>query len=452
MDNANVKLSLKEKLSYGASDCAYNLVFSVITTFMMFYYTDVAGISLMSVGTLFLVVRFLDAVAGPVVGALIDKTHTKWGKVRPWFLWFAFPFAVIGVMTFSVPNFGRPLRMVYVYITYILMNFVAVAVTTPVTAILPNLTTNTQERVTVNAFRNVGGQIGVIASGMLTLPLVNLLGRGDQQLGFTLTMVLHGVICVVLLLMTFTNTRERVFTPKSEEPPFFKSLVAMLRNEPWWILTLLNLVIFIGVVAKSASIVYFFKYNVGNENLASIANGVNSAGMIVGMVLAPIFARRMKKRNIAILFFALGILGSVLLHFGANMISLPLIFTAIALAALSGAGQSMGFVMLADVVDYGEWKSGVRSQGLITSCAAIGVTCGAGIAGWLSSFILQANGFVPNQVQTPVALNAITFNFVWLPVICGVIGIALMLLYKVDYQIDGIREELNARKSAESAE
>lgn len=112
----------------------------------------------------------------------------------------------------------------------------------------------------------------------------------------------------------------------------------------------------------------------------------------------------------------------------------------------------MGFVMLADVVDYGEWKSGVRSQGLITSCAAIGVTCGAGIAGWLSSFILQANGFVPNQVQTPVALNAITFNFVWLPVICGVIGIALMLLYKVDYQIDGIREELNARKSAESAE
>lgn len=452
MDNANVKLSLKEKLSYGASDCAYNLVFSVITTFMMFYYTDVAGISLMSVGTLFLVVRFLDAVAGPVIGALIDKTHTKWGKVRPWFLWFAFPFAVIGVMTFSVPNFGGPLQMVYVYITYILMNFVAVAVTTPVTAILPNLTTNTQERVTANAFRNVGGQIGVIASGMLTLPLVNLLGRGDQQLGFTLTMVLYGVICVVLLLMTFTNTRERVFAPKSEEPPFFKSLVAMLRNEPWWILTLLNLVIFIGVVAKSASIVYFFKYNVGNENLASIANGVNSAGMIVGMVLAPIFARRMKKCNIAILFFALGILGSVLLYFGANMMSLTLIFTAIALAALSGAGQSMGFVMLADVVDYGEWKSGVRSQGLITSCAAIGVTCGAGIAGWLSSFILQSNGFVPNQVQTPAALNAITFNFVWLPVICGVIGIALMLLYKVDYQIDGIREELNARKSAESAE
>ena len=135
MDNANVKLSLKEKLSYGASDCAYNLVFNVVTTYMMFYYTDVAGISLLSVGTLFLVVRVLDAIAGPVVGALIDKTHTKWGKVRPWFLWFGAPFAIIGVMAFSVPNFGGVIKMIYVYVTYIMMNFLAVTVTTPCTAL-----------------------------------------------------------------------------------------------------------------------------------------------------------------------------------------------------------------------------------------------------------------------------------------------------------------------------
>ncbi|WP_018142528.1 MFS transporter [Alloscardovia criceti] len=450
MEDANVKLSLREKLSYGASDCAYNLVFSVITAFMMFYYTDVAGISLMQVGTLFLVVRVLDALAGPIVGVLIDKTHTKWGKVRPWFLWFALPFAIIGVMTFSVPNFNEPLKMLYVYITYILMNFVAVAVTTPVTAILPNLTTNTQERVTANAFRNVGGQIGVIASGMLTLPLVNLLGRGNQQLGFTLTMCLYGVVCAALLLLAFKNTRERVQTAKAEEPPFMKSFVSMLKNEPWWILTILNLVLFIGVVTRAASMVYFFKYNVGNENLASLANGLNAGGMILGMVLAPVLARRMKKRNIAIVFFALGIVGSVILYAGAQMMSLPIIFLAIVIAALSGAGQSMGFVMLADVVDYGEWKSNVRSQGLITSCAAIGITCGAGIAGWLSSYVLQINGFVPNQVQTAQALNAINIDFIWIPVICGALGIGLMLLYRLDYQIDEIRQDLSQRSATEA--
>ena len=225
-------------------------------------------------------VRVLDAVAGPVVGALIDKTHTKWGKVRPWFLWFGAPFAIIGVMAFSVPNFGGVTKMIYVYVTYIMMNFLAVTVTTPCTALLPNLTTNAQERVNANAFRNVGGQIGVIASGMLTLPLVNLIGGGNQQLGFTVTMIIYGVICVGLLLLTFANTRERVFTPKEKEPPFIKSFAAMLHNGPWWILVTLNLVMFIGVVTKASSIVYFFKYNVGNETLSSLANGINSAGMI----------------------------------------------------------------------------------------------------------------------------------------------------------------------------
>ena len=341
MDNANVKLSLKEKLSYGASDCAYNLVFNVVTTYMMFYYTDVAGISLLSVGTLFLVVRVLDAVAGPVVGALIDKTHTKWGKVRPWFLWFGAPFAIIGVMAFSVPNFGGVTKMIYVYVTYIMMNFLAVTVTTPCTALLPNLTTNTQERVNANAFRNVGGQIGVIASGMLTLPLVNLIGGGNQQLGFTVTMIIYGVICVGLLLLTFANTRERVFTPKEKEPPFIKSFVAMLHNGPWWILVTLNLVMFIGVVTKASSIVYFFKYNVGNETLSSLANGINSAGMIAGMILAPFFAKKMKNRNIAIMFFGFGIIGLLGLYVGAKIMSIPLIFVSMAVSALFQTGQSM---------------------------------------------------------------------------------------------------------------
>ena len=219
----------------------------------------------------------------------------------------------------------------------------------------------------------------------------------------------------------------------------------MLHNGPWWILVTLNLVMFIGVVTKASSIVYFFKYNVGNETLSSLANGINSAGMIAGMILAPFFAKKMKNRNIAIMFFGFGIIGLLGLYVGAKIMSIPLIFVSMAVSALFQTGQSMGFVMLADVVDYGEWKTGVRSQGLITSCAAIGVTCGAGIAGWLSSFVLEINGFVPNQEQTAQALNAININFVWIPIACCVIGTVLMLLYRVDDQIGTIREELAAR-------
>lgn len=259
-------------------------------------------------------------------------------------------------------------------------------------------------------------------------------------------MIVYGVVCAALLLMTFANTRERVITPKEQEPPFLDSLKAMLRNRPWWILTLLNFVIFIGVVVKSSSIVYFFKYNLGSEMMSSLANTVNSAGMIVGMLLVPLLARRLKNRNIAILFFAIGIGGALLLFVGEQLGSVPFILFAIAVTAFSQAGQSTVFVMLADVVDYGEWKTGVRSQGLITACAAIGTTCGAGIAGWLGTFILDVNGFVANQEQTASALGAISFNFVWLPAICSAIAIVLMLMYKVDYQIDSIREELAARK------
>ncbi len=447
---ADVKLSLREKLAYGAADTGYNLVFNVLTMYLMFYYTDVAGLDVLKVGTLFLVVRLLDIIAGPLVGELIDKTHTRWGKVRPWFLWFSIPFAITGVLVFSVPRISPSGKLIWAYITYILISFVAAGAGTPTTAILPNLTTNQQERVNANAFRNVGGQVGVILSGVLTLPLVGILGRGNQQLGFTLTMLCFGVISVGCLLFTFFGTRERVITAKAKEPPFTKSFSAMMRNLPWWLIVLLNFVTFIGVVGKSSSIAYFFKYNVGNAGLSSVVNGINSIGMILGMILTPFMAKKMKKRNIVITFFLCSIVGSGILQLGANLHSIPVIMIGVAIASLSGAGSSVGFVMLADVVDYGEWKTGIRGQGLITSCATIGVTAGAGIAGWLTSFILAHAGFVANRTQTATSLGAISFNFIWLSAICSVIGIIIMLFYRLDDKgvMVSIHKDLATRNTA----
>ncbi len=453
-DSADVRLSLREKLAYGAADTGYNLVFNVLTMYLMFYYTDVAGIDVLKVGTLFLVVRLLDIIAGPVVGELIDRTHTRWGKVRPWFLWFSVPFAAAGVLVFSVPNIPADGKLIYAYVTYILISFLAAGAGTPTTAILPNLTTNQQERINANAFRNVGGQIGVILSGVLTLPLVGLFGHGNQQLGFTLTMLCFGIISVGCLLFTFSCTRERVVTPKAQEPPFAKSFGAMIRNIPWWLIVLLNIVTFIGVVSKSASIAYFFKYNVGNAALSSVVNGINSVGMIAGMILTPFMARKMKKRDIVITFFACSIVGSCILQLGTSIGSILVIMIGVVVASLSGAGSSVGFVMLADVVDFGEWKTGIRGQGLITSCATIGVTAGAGIAGWLTSFLLSRAGFVANKTQTAAALGAISFNFIWLSAICSVIGIVIMLFYRLDDTgvMDRIHTDLAARAVGQTHE
>lgn len=452
-DSADVRLSLREKLAYGAADTGYNLVFNVLTMYLMFYYTDVAGISVLQVGTLFLVVRLLDIVAGPLIGALIDRTNTRWGRVRPWFLWFSIPFAASGVLLFSVPSISPAGKLVYAYVTYILASFFAAAATTPTTAILPNLTTNQQERINANAFRNVGGQIGVILSGVLTLPLVGFFGHGNQQLGFTLTLLCFGIIAAGCLLFTFSGTRERISIPKAKEPPFIKSFAAMVRNVPWWLLALLNFVTFIGVVSKSSSIAYFFRYNVGNIGLSSVVNGINSVGMILGMVLTPLMAKKMKKRTIVITFFLCSIVGSLILQAGASAASIPVIMIGVVITSLAGAGSSVGFVMLADVVDYGEWKTGIRGQGLITSCATIGITAGAGIAGWLTSFLLSRAGFVANKTQTAAALGAISFNFIWLSAICSAVGIVIMLFYRLDDDgvMDRIHADLAARAAADKA-
>lgn len=446
MSDSNVKLSLKEKISYGLSDSGYNLIFTVVTSFLMFYYTDVVGMDVAAVGTLFLIVRVLDGIAGPVIGALIDKTNTKWGKCRPWFLWFAGPYAVIAIMTFTVPELNNVGKIAYMYVTYILFNVLALAVGSPITALLPSLTTNTEERFKANAFRTILGTVSVIVAGALTLPLVGILGQGNSKKGFLLTMIVFGVISFALFMTTFKNTKERVVLEKVQEPPFKKSIKALLCNGPWIVIVTFNFFAFIGVVVKAQATIYFFKYNMGNVDLASIANAVNSLAMIVAMACLPMIARKMKNRNIVILGMIISIIGQGVLYLATITQSIALVMIGIAVAAFGlGGGQSVLFVSLADVVDYGEWKTGIRSQGLVTSCAVIGTTCGAGIAGVLMSYILSSAGFVPNVKQTVQSLSAISFCYVGLPAITLVICIILMLFYKVDYIKDKIISDLAER-------
>ncbi|WP_026883117.1 MFS transporter [Clostridium akagii] len=448
--NSNVILSLKEKLSYGASDAGYNLVFTVISSFLMFYYTDVAGVNIVAVGTLFLVVRVLDGVVSPIVGALIDKTNTRWGKIRPWFLWFTWPFAIIGVMTFSVPSIGANGQIVYMYVTYILMNIMASAVGVPITALLPSLTTNPQERIKANTFRCVCGQVSVLVASMATLPLVSILGHGNQKTGFFLTLLLYGVVAVCLQLTAFKNTKERVIVEKQKEAPLFISIKALVHNVPWWILAILNFVIFTGIVVKLQATVYFFKYNIGNENIASIANGLNAFAMILAMALVPIIAKKLKNKNIVILGLLISIAGQLILYIATTNHSIVITLMGAAIASFGlGGAQSIVFVMFADTVDYGEWKFKVRAQGLVTSAGTIGVQCGAGIAGVLMSFILSKAGFIPNVVEKSSALNAISFCYVWLPVITLIICIVLICFYRLDSCREEMLSEL-ARRHNES--
>lgn len=421
----------KERISYGLSDTACNLAFQVISIYLMFFYTDVYGISAAAVGTLFLVARIVDAFDGPIIGILIDRTNTRWGKSRPFFLWFAVPFGLFCVLTFTTPDFSDTGKIVWAYVTYILVSILYSLVNLPITSILPSLTNNPQERTVLGTVRMVGGTLGQIIVTVFTLPIVAALGQGNQQRGFFLTILMFAIIAVMLLLNTFFHTKERV--ENVQKVVHLKdSIKAMKHNWPWIIMILMNFIYWLAMTMKNQTTVYFFKYNLNREDLIPLIMAL-AFGSLLTLLFTPSVAARFGKRNTMEMGLVLAIIGQIVMGFGAHSLSIPVIIAGVIVNAL-GIGFISGLisVMLADTVDYGEWKNGVRAQGLLTSASSFSAKFGMGIGGAITAGILAAGGYQANQTQTAQALSAIEFNFVWIPIIgFAIAGIAL-LFYRAD--------------------
>lgn len=422
------KLTVANKVAYGMSDFGNNLVFVAATNYLMFYYTDVASISLAATGILFLVVRIFDAFAGPIFGILVDKTQTRFGKVRPWFLWMAVPYAVSAVLLFSIAFFPVNARLPLAYATYAIFTICFADLGTAINAILPSLSGDANERASANMFRNVLGQFGGLISGLAILPLVSLFGGLNSPKGFTIAMGIFAVILVMAEVFTFTNVRENV-TPAQEKPvPLHDSIKALLPNGPWWTIIITNIIIFIGVVVKNSSTVYFFKYVLHNEGMSAIANLLSALAMIVGAITIPFLIRHFQMRTVVVGNLGIAIIGQGVLYV---------------------AAQSLMFVMTAETVDYGEWRFGVRAQGLLTSVSAIGASIGAGLAGVINSDILAHFHFVPNMTQTASGIMGINVCFVYGPAIIDAICIISIMFYGLDKLSAKMHADLQAKRQDE---
>ncbi|WP_455646805.1 glycoside-pentoside-hexuronide (GPH):cation symporter [Leuconostoc sp.] len=422
------KLTVANKVAYGMSDFGNNLVFVAATNYLMFYYTDVASISLAATGILFLVVRIFDAFAGPIFGILVDKTQTRFGKVRPWFLWMAVPYAVSAVLLFSIAFFPVNARLPLAYATYAIFTICFAGLGTAINAILPSLSGDANERASANMFRNVLGQFGGLISGLAILPLVSLFGGLNSPKGFTIAMGIFAVILVMAEVFTFTNVRENV-TPAQEKPvPLHDSIKALLPNGPWWTIIITNIIIFIGVVVKNSSTVYFFKYVLHNEGMSAIANLLSALAMIVGAITIPFLIRHFQMRTVVVGNLGIAIIGQGVLYV---------------------AAQSLMFVMTAETVDYGEWRFGVRAQGLLTSVSAIGASIGAGLAGVINSDILAHFHFVPNMTQTASGIMGINVCFVYGPAIIDAICIISIMFYGLDKLSAKMHADLQAKRQDE---
>lgn len=442
------KLSLTNILAYASTDTAGNLLYCTLTSFILYFYTDVFGISVGTAGTILLVARVIDSLDAPIWGLIIDHTHSKYGQSRPWFLWLAAPFAIFLTLSFLSPDLSAAQKGIYALVTYLITGIIYTGISTPITSILPNLSNDSDERVKLNSYRMVGGNIGYFVTASFTLPLVAFFGGGNDQKGFAITAAVYSVIGLLMCIFAFAKTQEVNSGPQEVQSiPIKDSFKAMRGNWPWVIIVLANVMYWLGNTVRTSTVIYYAQYNLGHLNYASLLNGL-VLFQVVGNILIPFMVRKFSKGQTLIIGFSIASLGQILMGFvGSNfaLIAAAWIFTSIG----TGIAVSMPFAMLSDTVDYGEWKNGIRSAGFLTAIgSAFCIKMGSGLGGFLPSKIMAAAGYVAHKQQTASALAGIKFSFIWLPAICFMIGAAIMLTYsKFERKEAQIKKDLLERVS-----
>ncbi len=431
MEQLDQQLSIKEKVGYGLGDFAANIVFQTVMIFLMYFYTDIFGIPVAVVGTLFLVSRIWDAVNDPLMGALADRTKSKYGRFRPWIKWTAFPFGIMAVLMFTTPDFSVDGKIIYAYVTYILMMMIYTANNIPYGALSGVMTSNSVERTSLNSYRFVFGQSGALLIQGLTLPLIAFLGAGNKALGYQLTMGLFAVIAVVLFYVTFYSTKERIEPVATQATPLKEDLKDLTQNRPWMILFLLGIITFVFLSVRIAVGLYYFQYYVGDESLFSMFAVLGTVGLILGIPLSKPLTKKFGKRNTYIMSNALAGLAVLALFFPTpDQWVYAYVISAI-VGFFSGPGVPILWAMYADTADYAEWKFGRRATGIVFSAATFGQKFGWGIGGALTGWLLALFNYVPKAVQSPEAILGIKLMISIIPGILMILSVGLLLFYNL---------------------
>lgn len=401
------KLSVKEKIGYSLGDMAANFIFQTMLALQLSFYTDTFGLSAAQAGTLFLVVGLVAAVMNPVMGLIVDRTNTRWGKFRPWLLWTAVPFGIIGVLTFTTPNLSPGAKVAYAYTTYILLRLIYTVNNVPYATLMGVITGDPDERTSLSAYRQIfANSAGFIVQG-LAIPMLHFFGRGNTAKGYQWTMGLFSALCVVFFITAFATTKERVQPDPQQKSSLGQDLTDLVRNGPWIALFLVTTFYFCAISIRGSVMLPFFKYCAGNEILFSWFNGFGLTALLVGIAVSNPLAVRMGKRNLFILSMTLAAIFNVMLLFLPPTATVPIFVSEILRQFAYGWSCPLLWAMMADVADYGEWKTGRRATGTVTSAVVfalwVGLALGGAIAGWLFSFY----GYVPNAAQTARTLMGI---------------------------------------------
>lgn len=457
-------IKLTEKIGYGFGDMASSMFWKLFGAYLMIFYTDVFGLPAAVVGTMFLITRIWDSAFDPIVGVVADRTHSRWGKFRPYLLWLAVSFGIIGVLTFVTPDWSPIGKLVYAYVTYSLMMMIYSAINVPYASLLGVMSPNPKERNTLSTYRMTFAYIGSFIALLLFMPLVNFFSGnskdlGDQQTGWTMAVVVIAILCIILFFGCFAWTKERVKPIKEAQNPLKEDLKDLFKNKPWWILLGAGVAALVFNSIRDGATVYYFKYFVVEEDYATVSFfgmsfvlsglylALGQAANIIGVIAAAPVSNRIGKRNTYMWAMIIATVLSVIFYwFDKEDLIWMFVFQAL-ISICAGSIFPLLWSMYADCADYSELKTGNRATGLIFSSSSMsqkfGWAIGTAITGWLLGFF----GFQANAVQSEEAISGIKMFLSFLPAVGTILSVVFISMYPLtEKKMKDITTELECKR------
>lgn len=446
LNDRMARLGWGEKLGFGFGDFGFNLYWTTIASFLAAFYTDVFGISAAAAGTMIFVTRILDAITDPLMGAVADRTESRFGKFRPYLLFGGIPLAAAGVLTFTTPELNDFGKLIWAYATYSFLMLAYTLASMPYSALSGVMTARSQERTTLISARFLFAFTGGALVNKFTLPLVESLGNGDAARGWQLTMVLYGALAIVIFCVTFASTRERIAPPQKEPTKPLEDIRDLLGNRPWLILFALAMIIMMTFTMRAGSAYYYFHYYVERPDLLPDYLFWQMVAYAAGALLAPVMTRFMDKARLLMLL--MGIVGGLsFLFYFVPKDMIWAIFTLNILISLSlGPKSPLTWSMYADTADYNEWKNGRRATAMTFAAASFAQKLGGSLGSAGMLWVLAAIGYVANQAQSGASQTGIALLQTVFPGLFAVIAVVVIRFYDLTgSQLEKIQQDLLRR-------
>lgn len=447
--SAYEKLSLREKVGYGMGDAGSCMIWSVLALYLTWFYTDVYGLDAGVVGTLFLVIRIFDAFIDPLMGAVCDRTKSRWGKFRPWLLWMALPFGLGAAVMFTTPDLSMDGKILYAWLTYLVMSMIYTAINIPYCSVAGVMTLNQKERMGCLSWRFFLNGLATLIVSSAILPLTDWLGDGNRASGFQMTMMIMGGAATLMFLFCFSSIKERVVAVKANDS-LWRDLKDIAKNDQWVLMISITFLNVFPAFIRGAVTIYYASY-VMHASVVFItfflALGV-ACNMLGSAIAKPLTDRFDKIKLFRIINIILGILSFALWFVDpASLTPLLTLFIIINILHLIQSGPIL-WAMMSDVDDYGDWKFGKRLTGISFAGNLFMLKMGLAVAGAIVAWILSYTGYIANKPQqNPQTIQGIIMMFSLLPMVSYFISAFMVRYFKLNNAfIEKIKVDLAKRE------